>query len=253
MNNDYLTYISHHGILGQRWGIRRYQYQDGSLTPEGKIRYGAAMQYNFHVPGNSEKYEKLDGKFESKEELKRSIKTNRTPEEYLDKVNPYFKQPGGMENCAYCSIAMEMNNRGYDVRARRSDIGMSANVYQTFFKNSKTEYYDTPQHYFNKQLPDELRWKMVRDDVHTKISNYGKNTSGIIGNVWKGGWGGHLIFWKVDDNGVPHFYDGQQGVEDEGIFFKNADLEYFSITRLDDCEFSDDIGKVVVSNREDKS
>lgn len=34
------TYISHHGITGQKWGIRRYQYQDGSLTPEGKIRYG---------------------------------------------------------------------------------------------------------------------------------------------------------------------------------------------------------------------
>lgn len=40
MNN--YTYISHHGITGQKWGFRRYQYQDGSLTPEGKIRYGSA-------------------------------------------------------------------------------------------------------------------------------------------------------------------------------------------------------------------
>lgn len=31
------NYISHHGILGQRWGIRRYQNSDGSLTPEGRI------------------------------------------------------------------------------------------------------------------------------------------------------------------------------------------------------------------------
>lgn len=31
--NDYL---SHHGILGQRWGIRRYQNKDGSLTEEGR-------------------------------------------------------------------------------------------------------------------------------------------------------------------------------------------------------------------------
>ena len=29
----------HHGILGQKWGIRRYQNRDGSLTPEGKARY----------------------------------------------------------------------------------------------------------------------------------------------------------------------------------------------------------------------
>lgn len=32
-------YISHHGILGQKWGIRRYQNADGTLTPEGIKRY----------------------------------------------------------------------------------------------------------------------------------------------------------------------------------------------------------------------
>lgn len=34
------TYLAHHGIKGQKWGIRRYQNPDGSLTPEGKKRYG---------------------------------------------------------------------------------------------------------------------------------------------------------------------------------------------------------------------
>lgn len=32
-------FLSHHGILGQKWGVRRYQYADGRLTPEGIIRY----------------------------------------------------------------------------------------------------------------------------------------------------------------------------------------------------------------------
>ena len=36
-NGDYLV---HHGILGQKWGVRRYQNPDGSLTSEGKERYG---------------------------------------------------------------------------------------------------------------------------------------------------------------------------------------------------------------------
>lgn len=32
--------LSHHGITGQRWGIRRFQNKDGSLTDEGRKRYG---------------------------------------------------------------------------------------------------------------------------------------------------------------------------------------------------------------------
>ena len=28
--------LQHHGILGQKWGVRRFQNKDGSLTPEGK-------------------------------------------------------------------------------------------------------------------------------------------------------------------------------------------------------------------------
>lgn len=34
--NDFLC---HHGILGQKWGVRRYQNKDGSLTSDGKRRY----------------------------------------------------------------------------------------------------------------------------------------------------------------------------------------------------------------------
>lgn len=33
-------YISHFGVKGMKWGIRRYQNRDGSLTPEGRKRYG---------------------------------------------------------------------------------------------------------------------------------------------------------------------------------------------------------------------
>jgi hypothetical protein len=31
--------LRHHGILGQKWGVRRYQKKDGSLTAAGKKRY----------------------------------------------------------------------------------------------------------------------------------------------------------------------------------------------------------------------
>lgn len=34
------SYLMHHGTKGMKWGVRRYQNPDGSLTPEGKKRYG---------------------------------------------------------------------------------------------------------------------------------------------------------------------------------------------------------------------
>lgn len=42
MDDD--AYLEHHGILGQKWGIRRYQNPDGSLTPEGEKRYAKAEE-----------------------------------------------------------------------------------------------------------------------------------------------------------------------------------------------------------------
>lgn len=44
--NDYGAYVEceynsiyHHGIKGQHWGVRRFQNEDGSLTPAGQKRY----------------------------------------------------------------------------------------------------------------------------------------------------------------------------------------------------------------------
>ena len=33
-------YLAHHGIKGQKWGARRFQNPDGTLTNEGRARYG---------------------------------------------------------------------------------------------------------------------------------------------------------------------------------------------------------------------
>lgn len=33
-----MSYLVHHGIKGQKWGVRRFQNPDGTLTPAGRAR-----------------------------------------------------------------------------------------------------------------------------------------------------------------------------------------------------------------------
>ena len=69
----YGVYVSehelyHHGILGQRWGVRRYQNADGSLTDAGKRR-AAKQEYRTAKKNakinrrnkTSSDYEKIEG------------------------------------------------------------------------------------------------------------------------------------------------------------------------------------------------
>lgn len=47
--------LTHWGIKGQKWGKRRFQYEDGTLTPAGKLRYDDDPTNDNHTPNEATK------------------------------------------------------------------------------------------------------------------------------------------------------------------------------------------------------
>lgn len=47
--------LYHYGIKGQKWGVRKFQNKDGSLTPAGKQRYGSKENFDKQYPEDVKK------------------------------------------------------------------------------------------------------------------------------------------------------------------------------------------------------
>ena len=51
----YETELYHYGIKGQKWGVRRYQNADGTLTAKGKKRLAKNQQYRDKLVNKAQK------------------------------------------------------------------------------------------------------------------------------------------------------------------------------------------------------
>lgn len=115
------TYLMHHGIKGQKWGVRRFQNEDGSLTAAGKSRLGRATSF---VKSGVKGY--FDTRKEQKayeKDLKKRFKETRSEYRKARKEDSFFNRnkPGRAAarrahrdaEKEYMAVAKEYsNNRG---------------------------------------------------------------------------------------------------------------------------------------------
>lgn len=86
MNNDYLY---HHGILGQRWGIRRYQNFDGTYTKAGLERYNKSKSNYESKKASYKEFKKTDASSYDKKMARSKVKLAK---QQMDKDYKHLKQ-----------------------------------------------------------------------------------------------------------------------------------------------------------------
>lgn len=267
-NQNRSSELTHYGVKGMRWGVRKERETSGRKTngPSIKDRYKSLFNKDQSIRTNigvvkidgfdknqrflAEQFiklidEKSPSRYASIEEAKEKLnefEKNKNSMAYtrgynqVSLVNHDAPTKGRLINCFECSMAYEMRNRGYNVQAKDMPGGWSAEVLHAFdVKDGFTLKIDLDRSYAGNRTAAA---KEAYDRMAQRCISYGDGARGCLGVQWASGNGGHSMYWIVE-NGEFKIIDAQDSTRDGyEIFMAPADAVDHNITvhRLDNAE-----------------
>lgn len=135
-HSDNSDFLAHWGIKGQKWGKRRFQNEDGSLTPEGRKRYGVGEGENKTKTETKDYHEMSD------QELSEALRRKRLENQY---VNLKLGDPAKSkkEKIEFIKEAVSTTNKTIDLvdktilESQRRDLNEEAERLREENRNNK--------------------------------------------------------------------------------------------------------------------
>lgn len=121
--------LYHHGIKGQKWGVRRYQNPDGTLTVAGKARYGLSSKLNPSKVDREWAKKMIKSDRELNERKKMQNRFTKDETEYSEIVkNDGFKEDyvstaGGRKRVAYVRPVNSKKHENLQVEIEFDEAG----------------------------------------------------------------------------------------------------------------------------------
>lgn len=225
----YPDHLEHHGIKGQKWGVRRFQNPDGTRIKNGKHIVGRKYY-------NKSKSEGI-GSIPRMEDVD-ILLPEETPKSLKDAFGDLHNNPlrhVNKNDCCNVYLAFEGRSRGLDVKpGHQEDGGMLRFDEVCSCFRERTDEKGRPFYHENEKI-SSLK------DAQDLLSVYPDGSRGYFSATFRIGGEdfNHAVSWSKE-NGKVSFADGINGLNTAKYFkeLNNTPVKYF---RSDDLDLDMDV------------